>query len=114
MNKAIEKLFNETTKDEEHLRYALESDRNAYAVYVNGISPYEVFYTEEEIEFMRTFLRYIDEICDGDTDKVAEFVACLPEDMPLKDINEWMSGIIKVEEGLRKIFQKKQKRPPSI
>lgn len=68
-------------------------------------------YTDDEIEFGEVFVRYFYDLCGGDVEKTAEFIASIPEDKTLHDVAEMIQGIMAAELMLKN--SAKTKRPPS-
>lgn len=101
MNQAVMDLLDKAGRQVDSVRYALESEENARNVYLNGISPYAVFFNEEEERFMRVFQRLFEDTCESDTEKMANIVAALPENKSLNELADLFEEWMKLEEGLK-------------
>ena len=101
MNQAVMDLLDNAGKQVDRVQKAIESEEFARNTYLNGVSPYEVFFTDEEERFMRVFTRCFEEACGSDTEKMSNIVAALPENKSLNELSDLFEEWMRLEEKLK-------------
>ena len=101
MNQAVMDLLDKAGEQVDRVQKAIESEEYARNAYLNGISPYDVFFTDEEERFMRVFQRCFEDACGSDTEKMANIVAALPEDKGLNELADLFEEWMKLEEEIK-------------